>query len=348
MLEVVFAPDWRNGVPYQGLLATALQRYGVNVHFLQGYRRVLPLSRLLKAQQVDVLHLHWPEAYYLTKGAAFDDWFRRARFPFDLAGAIRQCALAATAHNFYPHNRANETFVKRNTQCFYANARVIFAHSDVAKRRLVETFKLSAEKVRVIPHGDLSIALGGPLPVREARRELGLNPGKIALMFGAIEPYKGLEEIIAWWQWAHPDLKLAIVGKPCSQQYASLIACRIGNAKNIIQNLSWISDEVLRFWLSAADVVVFNYRNVVTSGAACLARSFGVPILLPNRLDTVDLGEPTPYVRRFTDVAGDFGEQLIAALRLQPDFDTAASWREACNWDKIACLTADAYRCIVG
>ena len=77
MLEVVFAPDWRNGVPYQGLLATALQRYGVNVHFLQNYRRVLPLSRLLKAQQVDVLHLHWPEAYYL-KGEAFDGFVAHA------------------------------------------------------------------------------------------------------------------------------------------------------------------------------------------------------------------------------------------------------------------------------
>ena len=134
----------------QGLLATALQRYGVNVHFLQNYRRVLPLSRLLKAQQVDVLHLHWPEAYYL-KGEAFD-WFRRARFPFDLTGAIRQCALAATAHNFYPHNRANETFVKRNTQCFYDNARVIFAHFGCCKAKIDRDVQiLQLEKVRVIP-----------------------------------------------------------------------------------------------------------------------------------------------------------------------------------------------------
>src|SRR5262249_42187885 len=182
------------------------------------------------------------------------------------------------------------------------NARVIFAHSDVAKRRLVELFKLPAEKVRVIPFGDLSIALGGPLPAREARRELGLNSEKIALMFGTIEPYKGIEEVISWWQRSHLDTTLAVVGKPCSQQYASLISCRIDNAKNIIQNLSWMPDEVLRLWLSAADLVVFNYRSILTSGAACLARSFGLPILLPSRLDSVDLGEPTPYVRRFTNI----------------------------------------------
>jgi len=44
---------------YQTLLADALGRRGANVRFLQGYKRVLPLSRLLRAQDCDILHLHW-------------------------------------------------------------------------------------------------------------------------------------------------------------------------------------------------------------------------------------------------------------------------------------------------
>ncbi len=44
-LEVVFAPDWRGGVPYQ---------------------------RLLAAQRCDLLHLHWPEAYYPKLGDRLD------------------------------------------------------------------------------------------------------------------------------------------------------------------------------------------------------------------------------------------------------------------------------------
>ena len=82
-LKVIFAPDWRAGVPYQQLLATALPRHGVDVAFLQGYRRGLPLSRLLEGQQFDFLHLHWPEAYFPKLGDGLD-WFRVVRFPLDL------------------------------------------------------------------------------------------------------------------------------------------------------------------------------------------------------------------------------------------------------------------------
>src|SRR4051794_33311542 len=63
-MNILFAPDWRAGVPYQTLLADALVRRGAKVQFLQGYKRVLPLSRLLKDWRCDILHLHWPEAYY--------------------------------------------------------------------------------------------------------------------------------------------------------------------------------------------------------------------------------------------------------------------------------------------
>ena len=79
MIEVVFAPDWREGVPYQRLLADALANHGVHVSFLGNYRRVLPLRRLMQDRRCDLLHLHWPEAYYPVKGDAWD-WFRRARF----------------------------------------------------------------------------------------------------------------------------------------------------------------------------------------------------------------------------------------------------------------------------
>ena len=112
-MKVIFAPDWRNGVPYQRLLAGALEQHGVHVTFLEGYKRVLPLRRLLAAQNCDLLHLHWPEAYYPRKGDAWD-WFRRARFVGDLRAATRRCALATTAHNLHAHNRAGEAFATRN------------------------------------------------------------------------------------------------------------------------------------------------------------------------------------------------------------------------------------------
>lgn len=60
-MDVVFAPDWRQGAPYQRLLAEVLGAIGLHVGFLSSYRRVLPLTRLLRQQPADLLHLHWPE-----------------------------------------------------------------------------------------------------------------------------------------------------------------------------------------------------------------------------------------------------------------------------------------------
>ncbi len=341
-MDVVFAPDWREGVPYQRLLAGALAAQGVNVSFLEGYKRLFPLRRLLAAKPCDVLHLHWPEAYYPRKGDAWD-WFRRARFAFDLRGALRHCALATTAHNLHAHNRRAESFAHRNTRAAHTLACVVFAHSPVAKQKLIETFQLPAEKIVVIPHGDLSVTLGAPMAPDAARSALGLGPAKLALLFGAVEPYKGQEEVIRWWKEKQPEVTLAIVGKPESPEYAAHLTSFIGDTPNITTRFGWLSDEQLRLWLCAADAAIFNYREIFTSGAANLARSWGLPMLLPARLDTVTLGEPTPTVRRFADFE-EFGERLREVLAVPPDFAAAAPWREACKWEAVAQLTADAYR----
>ena len=342
-MNILFAPDYRAGVPYQTLLADALVRHGANVRFLQGYKRVLPLSRLLRGEDCDILHLHWPEAYYPRRGDALD-LFRAARFPFDLDRATQKAVLVTTAHNFHAHNRSAEMLVERNVRYANRKSRIVFAHSVGAKQKLVQAFGLDPSLVRVVPHGDLSVAMAHPVSQAEARQQLGLGDGKLALMFGTVQPYKGLEDVIAWWQEARPPIKLAIVGRPATDEYAKHISRTIGDTSQIQSRFEFLSDDALVLWLCAADVIISNYRKIFTSGAASLARSYGVPLLLPRRLDTVELDEPTPYVRRFTDFATDFGVELDAALSTPPDFAAAASWRHACNWDRIAELTMDGYR----
>jgi hypothetical protein len=88
--------------------------------------------------------------------------------------------------------------------------------------------------------------------------------------------------------------------------------------------------------------VLFNYRAIFTSGAACLARSYGVPILMPSRLGTVELGEPNRLVFRFSE--GDLREKLEQALQTKPDYEAAAPWRDATAWPRVAAATAEVYR----
>ena len=83
-----------------------------------------------------------------------------------------------------------------------------------------------------------------------------------------------------------------------------------------------------------ADCMLFNYRQILTSGSASLARSWGIPMALPARLTTVDLMEPCANVVRFADTP----EAMLAAVRQAaaagPMPAAAAHFRAATAWDE--------------
>lgn len=342
-MDVIFAPDWSDGVPYQRLLASSLREHGVNVRFLYGYKRLLPLSRALQKEKADLLHLHWPEAYFPPRKDRWD-WWRRARFRLDLLLALRNIRLATTGHNLAPHNRAHEAFATANVGYAYRCSDIVFAHSDIAKTRLAETFSVPPKRIDVVPHGDLSITLGEPISTHAARETLQLpHEKKIALIFGMVEPYKGQEEIINWWRNANPNALLVIAGKPMNADYREHIRAQIGDAPNIVARFEWLDDTMLRDYLCAADCTIFNYRKIFTSGAANLARSWGLPMILPRRLDTVVFDEPCPLAHRFESIDADFESCLRKALATPPDFKAAAGWRETTDWGHVAGLTLEGY-----
>jgi len=346
-MEVLFAPDWRNGGPYQRLLAEALAAHGVHVSFLSQYKRVLPLTRLLQSTRADLLHLHWPEAYYPHMKDRWDK-FRRARFVFDLTLATRHTRFVLTAHNLCEHRSPHLPSARANYAAAYQRANLVFAHSAMARTRLVETYGVDEKKIRIVPHGDLSVVMPPPIPRDEARARLGLPQGPVCLMFGTVEPYKGQEEVIAYWKEARPPARLLIVGKPSSPDYGQSLRQLAADVPGITLHFEWLTDPELALFLCAADCALFNYRAIFTSGAATLARSWGLPILLPARLDTVDLAEPNTRVLRFDSLDARFLQKLAAALAIAPDYDSAENWRERTSWARVAELTAAGYREVLG
>jgi len=345
-MKVFFAPDYREGVAYQALLADALAGQDVAVTFPPGHRRVLPLWRCVQGWNGDLLHLHWPEKFFERRRDGLDFW-RKVRYPLDLSLAARHLPLILTAHDRFPHNRSGQLLL-RNFQRTYDTARAVIVHSPRAAEVIQATYGTGPEKLHVIPHGDLSASLH-PLPSRaEARAALGIPAEeRLCLMFGTVEPYKGIEPVVDWWRGNSPAASLAIAGKPFSTEYGAAVRMRAGGATSRIRfDLSWQTDNALERWLAAADCVLFHYRAIFTSGAACLARSLGIPILIPRRLDTVDLAEPHPLVFRFEDLETDFSEKLEAALTAGPDAAAAQEWRSATAWSRIAEQTARVYRIV--
>jgi hypothetical protein len=169
---------------------------------------------------------------------------------------------------------------------------------------------------------------------------------KVCLMFGTISPYKGIKEVVKFWTAANMPHRLIVAGPAISTEYAELLGnlARDNPSVDLRFRAGWLDDEIVRIWLSAADCAIFNYSEIFTSGAAALARSFGLPVLVPRRATTLDLGEPHPHVLRFDSIDTDFCEALAAALATPRDYDLARDWRNETAWARVAETTASVYR----
>jgi beta-1,4-mannosyltransferase len=349
-MRVLFAPDYREGNPYQTLLAEALGARGVKVEFLSEYRRGMPLIRGALKIKPDIVHVHWPEGYFQNRSDIWDA-LRVWRYPLDLMLTARYRPMVLTAHNLLPHNRATERGIFRNIRISSQNAAAIFAHSDVARRRICETFCVPVGRVHTIPFGDHGVRLGVPIPRDEARARVGVPAsGKVCLIFGTISPYKGAEEVVQFWVKNQIPHRLVVVGPILSKDLANRLR-ELGKGHPMVDlrlRSNWIDDEELHGWLSAVDCAVFNYSDVFSSGAAALARSLGVPVLIPRRLNSVDLDEPHSHVFRYEALDSDFRASLDSALAVGLDYASASRWREVTKWERVAQITASVYDGLLG
>ena len=345
-MRVLFAPDYRAGVPYQDLLADALSKRGVQVSFLSNYRRGFPLVRGTRSSSPEIVHLHWPEKYFARKG----DWwdlFRVYRYPLDYYLTARNQPIVLTAHNLLPHNRDEERGVFRNVGVTARGAHAVFVHSLEARRQMQVTFGVGDKRLHVIPYGDHAVTMGPPMRQREARTKLGLGAGdRICLVFGTVSPYKGTDELIKFWVEAKIPHQLVVVGPIFSEEFARRLHNLAADCPAIDLRLTreLLGESELRVWLSAVDCSIFNYREIFTSGAAALARSYGIPLLIPSRLTAADLMEPHPHVLRFEALDIGFCRLLEQALATPCSYDLARLWREYTNWQHVADVTFAVYR----
>jgi glycosyltransferase involved in cell wall biosynthesis len=159
-------------------------------------------------------------------------------------------------------------------------------------------------------------------------------------MFGIISRYKGIDEVVRWWSSTRPEGQLVIAGPVFDSGYGQELERKVSGVPGVTLKQGRLSDEELKLWLCAANCALFNYKQIFTSGAACLARSFGLPILLPSRLTTVDLGEPSPLVDRFEHL-DELLERLQGMFLMKSNWAAASDWRLKTSWGSVAKATVD-------
>lgn len=152
---------------------------------------------------------------------------------------------------------------------------------------LEDTLKFDTKKPRGICPHPLFDNFGEIVDKTEAKKKLGLDPDfNYALFFGFIRDYKGLDLVLN----AFGDerikgkrIKLLVAGEFYSkeEQYLSIISEK-GIEDQVVLKTDFIPDSEVRYYFSAADVVVQPYKTATQSGISQIAYHFNKPMIVTN------------------------------------------------------------------
>ena len=189
--------------------------------------------------------------------------------------------IMAICDNIIPHEK--RLLDTRLTKRFFG-----FIDSFIVLSKKVENELLSfipEAKYKYSPHPIYSI-FNNTLSKEQAKAELKLATKKVLLFFGLIREYKGLDILINAMEKIKTELEdytLLIVGECYENEnkYTDLIK-KAGITDNVKCNYSFIPDNEVGKYFSAADVVVLPYKTASQSGIVQIAYHFDTPVIVSN------------------------------------------------------------------
>ncbi|MBL7727512.1 MAG: glycosyltransferase family 4 protein, partial [Dinghuibacter sp.] len=146
------------------------------------------------------------------------------------------------------------------------------------------------QPVRTVVH-PLYDNFGEPMNMNEARKHLDIPTGiPLIIFFGFIRKYKGLDLLFDAMKLLKNDtdpainnLHLLVAGEFYEKEQPYLDQLAQNNINDrVILRTSFIADSEVKYYLSAAHVLVQPYRNATQSGVTPLAYHFGVPMVITN------------------------------------------------------------------
>ena len=203
-------------------------------------------------------------------------------------------------------------------------------------------------RVWMLPLPSYSDMHPNDIPAAEARLRLQIESDRfVAAFVGGIRPNKGLEELIAAFvQVDDPRAVLLIAGRPWPpEEYVRQIEKMARDDSRIILKAREVLDTELQVYLKTANVMVFPFRQVLTSSSVILAMSFGRPVIVP-RLGCLPelVGDDAGFVYDPQEPDG-LSKALRQAMTAHlEDMGTVASQRANANsWTNLARDTFQVY-----
>lgn len=273
----------KSGISYNDCFYESVMRLGLPV--VEGMFSGGWLARNVRAG--DWLHFHWPSFEYNVAGSTGKRllWFLRF-VALLLLARLRGGRIVWTAHNLFPHDRSFLPILDViGRHIVIALAHTILVHGREPAASLSTRFPRSREKLVSLPHGHWIGYYPDTVSRQEARQALDLPADKPVFLFvGLCKPYKNLHGLVDVFRRSALDARLLIAGKFPSPEYRARIDDLAGGDPRIRVDQGFIADDRLQIYLRACDYVVVPYQEILTSGTAMLAMSFGRPLI------SVDLG----------------------------------------------------------
>jgi len=282
----------------------------------------------------------------------------QSRLPLDLwflkFCRLRGSKIVLTIHDLLPHDTGQAH--KQVFHNLYQMVDRLICHSDNIKNRLMQEFAVPEDKIAVIPHGPFFYDLPA-LNAAQTLLGLDLQPGtRFVLWQGIIFPYKGLDLLLDAWQQveqSHPDILLIVAGTgspPLLEEIHAQID-RLG-LKRVRLHLRFISTEELVALYRAAEIVVYPYRAITTSGALATGLALNKAIvasdlpvfreLLTHRVNAllVDPHDPASLAQALLSLLEDplLRDQLTAKVQAMNFGDL--------SWQQIARKTLQCYESV--
>jgi beta-1,4-mannosyltransferase len=197
---------------------------------------------------------------------------------------------------------------------------------------------VDARRLLPIVHGSFLDYYPMEASREEARCRLGLPLDARVLTFvGHCRRYKNVTGLVAAFQQHVDGAWLVIAGNCPEPSYrAELEAMIRTKPQRIVTKLRYIGDADLQYFVRAADAVVLPFRDVLTSGSAILALSFGRPVVAPRLGNMVEVvNEDVGILYDPEDPEGLAGG-MRAALARRFDQDAITRYAASLRWQDSA------------
>lgn len=277
-LRVLGVPAFRNRElnPYNALLYEAVARAGVSVDEMT--------PRRLVGRRYDIVHLHWPEYLFSAPGYA-RAMLQAVLFIVAISWlGRRHSRVVWTVHNLQAHEGSHARLERCLWTWFVNRVDGYIALTEGGREAVLERFPVLARRPGfVIPHGHFRDVYPDMVDRIAARRALGLPIDANVLCFlGAIRPYKNVPSLItAFRDVRDATWRLVIAGEVPDDGVRADLVERVRGDARIHLNPRFVPAERVQFYMRAADLAVLPYSDILNSGSAMLALSFGLPVLVP-------------------------------------------------------------------